>query len=289
MGLLVLFAVIAGAGTALSPCVLPVLPALLSAGATGGRRRPLGIALGLAITFTVTMVGLATVIDGVGLGADATCRLAVVALAGFGVAIMVPAVAGRLEAPLARLARLGHARPGRRLRLGPGRGRGPRLRLRAVRGTDPHRRHNGGRRDVAHGAGRAGLRPGIRARPPAPRLRWACRGRAPARGGPRPRAAARARSGPRRHGGGHGHEPRRALEVGHRRPPAGGHRGPGARAGDLRRGGGPPSRPAPAVALRHRCRPCPPARRRPSPAAAGLRSRIHRHRALVSTRRAGDR
>jgi cytochrome c biogenesis protein CcdA/thiol-disulfide isomerase/thioredoxin len=107
MGLLVLFAVIAGAGTALSPCVLPVLPALLSAGATGGRRRPLGIALGLATTFTVTIVGLATLIDGVGLDADATRWLAVVALAGFGVAIMVPAVAGRLEAPLARLARLG--------------------------------------------------------------------------------------------------------------------------------------------------------------------------------------
>ena len=53
------FAVLAGAGTALSPCVLPVLPALLSAGGAGGRRRPLGIVLGLAITFTVTIVGLA--------------------------------------------------------------------------------------------------------------------------------------------------------------------------------------------------------------------------------------
>jgi cytochrome c biogenesis protein CcdA/thiol-disulfide isomerase/thioredoxin len=107
MALLVLFAVIAGAGTALSPCVLPVLPALLSAGATGGRRRPLGIALGVAVTFTVTIVGLATVIDGVGLGADATRWVAIVALAGFGLAIMVPSVAVRLEAPLTRLQRLG--------------------------------------------------------------------------------------------------------------------------------------------------------------------------------------
>ena len=46
MALLMLFALVAGAGTALSPCVLPVLPALLSAGVTGGRRRPVGIALG---------------------------------------------------------------------------------------------------------------------------------------------------------------------------------------------------------------------------------------------------
>jgi cytochrome c biogenesis protein CcdA len=38
--LLLLFALIAGAGTAITPCVLPVLPALLSASAVGGRRRP---------------------------------------------------------------------------------------------------------------------------------------------------------------------------------------------------------------------------------------------------------
>ena len=42
MLILILFAILAGAGTALSPCVLPVLPALLSAGGVGGRRRPLG-------------------------------------------------------------------------------------------------------------------------------------------------------------------------------------------------------------------------------------------------------
>src|ERR1039458_7275087 len=36
MPLLMLFALIAGAGTAITPCVLPVLPALLSASAVGG-------------------------------------------------------------------------------------------------------------------------------------------------------------------------------------------------------------------------------------------------------------
>jgi cytochrome c biogenesis protein CcdA/thiol-disulfide isomerase/thioredoxin len=105
--LLVLFAFVAGAGTAISPCVLPVLPALLSAGATGGRRRPLGIVLGLAITFTVTIVGLATVVDGVGLGDGATRDIAIVVLIVFGLAIAMPAFAARLEAPLSRLARFG--------------------------------------------------------------------------------------------------------------------------------------------------------------------------------------
>jgi len=107
MTLLILFALLSGALTALSPCVLPVLPALLGAGATGGRRRPLGIVLGHSITFTVTIVGLASVVDGVGLGSGATRWLAVFVLLAFGLALIVPAVAARVEAPLARLSRLG--------------------------------------------------------------------------------------------------------------------------------------------------------------------------------------
>src|SRR5947199_402965 len=47
MIVLLVFAVLAGAGTALSPCVLPVLPALLSASGVGGRRRPLLLVLAL--------------------------------------------------------------------------------------------------------------------------------------------------------------------------------------------------------------------------------------------------
>lgn len=107
MVLLILFAVVAGAGTAISPCVLPVLPALLSASATGGRRRPLGIVLGLAVTFTITIVGLAKVVDGVGLGNDVLRDLAIAVLLLFGLALVVPALADRLERPLLALSRLG--------------------------------------------------------------------------------------------------------------------------------------------------------------------------------------
>jgi len=107
MLLLLLFAVLAGAGTALSPCVLPVLPALLSAGATGGRRRPLGLALGLGVTFTVTIVGLATVVDGVGLGSDVLRGVAIAVLLAFGVALLVPRLVQKLEEPLAALSRFG--------------------------------------------------------------------------------------------------------------------------------------------------------------------------------------
>src|SRR4051794_283616 len=107
MLVLLLFAVLAGAGTALSPCVLPVLPALLSAGGAGGRRRPLGVVLGLTVTFAITIVGVAEVVGGVGLGTDPLRALAVVVLAGFGAALLLPRVAARLEAPLAALSQRG--------------------------------------------------------------------------------------------------------------------------------------------------------------------------------------
>jgi cytochrome c biogenesis protein CcdA/thiol-disulfide isomerase/thioredoxin len=107
MLVLILFAVLAGAGTALSPCVLPVLPALLSASGSGGRRRPLGIVLGLTVTFTVTIVGIATVAGGVGLGSDPLRQISVVVLVGFGLAVAIPALGARLERPLAAFSRLG--------------------------------------------------------------------------------------------------------------------------------------------------------------------------------------
>src|SRR5438105_14371768 len=118
MLILIGFAGLAGAGTALSPCVLPVLPALLSAGGVGGRRRPLGIVLGLSVTFTVTIVGIANVVDGVGLGSDPLRDLAIVVLLAFGVALLWPGLAARIEAPLSRLAALGPRSAGNGFRSG---------------------------------------------------------------------------------------------------------------------------------------------------------------------------
>ncbi len=112
MILLVLFAFVAGAGTALSPCVLPVLPALLASAGSGGRRRPLGVIAGLTATFTVAIVALASLVDGVGLPGGTVRTLAVLVLLGFGVALLVPRLAARVEAPLTRLARFGPRRHG---------------------------------------------------------------------------------------------------------------------------------------------------------------------------------
>src|SRR4051794_16689113 len=107
MLLLALFALLAGAATAVSPCVLPVLPGVLAAGATGGRRRPLGIVIGLALTFTATVVGLAKLTSGAGLGNSLLRDISIGVLAVAGLLLLVPALGARVEAPLSRLARFG--------------------------------------------------------------------------------------------------------------------------------------------------------------------------------------
>ena len=102
-----LFALVVGAGTAVSPCVLPVLPAMLSASGSGGRRRPLGIVLGLTTSFAITIIGIAKVGGRVGLGADPLRDVAIAVLILFGLALAIPQLGDRLERPLAAFSRLG--------------------------------------------------------------------------------------------------------------------------------------------------------------------------------------
>ena len=103
MLVLIVFAFVAGAATAVSPCVLPVLPVALSAGVTGGRRRPLGVVSGLALSFAFATVALVYVISALGLPDSLLRTLAILALIGFGICLLVPWLGDRLEARLSRL------------------------------------------------------------------------------------------------------------------------------------------------------------------------------------------
>ncbi len=105
MVLLLAFALVAGFATCLSPCALPVLPVALSAGATGGRRRPLGIVTGLVFSFTFSTIALVYVISALGLPDDLLRTFAIVVLAGFGLSLIVPAASARIEAWLSRFSR----------------------------------------------------------------------------------------------------------------------------------------------------------------------------------------
>lgn len=63
MILLLAFAFLAGVFTVLSPCILPILPAILSAGTAQGRLRPLGIIIGLVFSFTFFTLALTAIVQ----------------------------------------------------------------------------------------------------------------------------------------------------------------------------------------------------------------------------------
>jgi cytochrome c biogenesis protein CcdA/thiol-disulfide isomerase/thioredoxin len=87
-----------------------VLPVALAAGATGGRRRPLGVAVGLAGTFALAAVLLTRALDAVGLPGDLARSLAIAVLAAFGAALAVPRLGALVEGRLSVLARRGPAK-----------------------------------------------------------------------------------------------------------------------------------------------------------------------------------
>lgn len=105
MALLLLFALVAGFVTCLTPCVLPVLPAVLSGAATGGRARPLGIVTGLVLSFTFATVALVYVLAALGLPNGVMRTFAVAVLLVFGISLLVPRLSARFEAWLSRFGR----------------------------------------------------------------------------------------------------------------------------------------------------------------------------------------
>ncbi|MBI2018586.1 DUF3179 domain-containing protein [Candidatus Daviesbacteria bacterium] len=97
MFLLIPIAFISGILTVFSPCVLPILPAVLASGIDGNTRRIKGVILGLVISFTVASLLLATVVRVLGIPADIVRALAVVLLILFGVSLVFPIIWERIQ------------------------------------------------------------------------------------------------------------------------------------------------------------------------------------------------
>ncbi|MBI2337567.1 metalloregulator ArsR/SmtB family transcription factor [Candidatus Daviesbacteria bacterium] len=81
-------AFISGILTVFSPCVLPILPAVLASGIDGNTRRIKGVIIGLVISFTIASLFLATLVRVLGIPADTVRTLAVVLLAIFGLSLV---------------------------------------------------------------------------------------------------------------------------------------------------------------------------------------------------------
>ena len=111
MDILLLFAFLAGVVTIISPCVLPVLPILLSTSTSGGRSRPLGIVLGLAATFTAATLAVTAAAQVLALPTVWLRTGAIIMLGVFGLTLLVPALGERFERLLAPLTRIGASHP----------------------------------------------------------------------------------------------------------------------------------------------------------------------------------
>lgn len=88
---------VAGLLTALSPCVLPLLPIVLATAAAKHRLAPAALALGLAVSFTAIALFVATVGFAIGLTNSAFSTAAAILLAVFGLILLAPNLQVRLS------------------------------------------------------------------------------------------------------------------------------------------------------------------------------------------------
>lgn len=103
---LALVALLAGAFSVLTPCILPVLPALLVVSDGQGRGRVLGVVTGVVVSFCVAILALTALVDALGIPADALRYLAAAMLLLFGLVLLVPALDRRFQAAAQGVVRL---------------------------------------------------------------------------------------------------------------------------------------------------------------------------------------
>lgn len=99
------FAFLSGVITILSPCILPVLPIVLSGGVGGGKARPFGVLAGFVVSFTAFTLTLSAIVQALGIPVDALRIAAVVLIILFGVVMLVPWLSVRFELLTSRIAR----------------------------------------------------------------------------------------------------------------------------------------------------------------------------------------
>ncbi len=104
MLVLIVFAFIGGVVTVLSPCILPILPIVLSGSVGGGKRRPWGIVTGFVAGFTLFTLFLTALVNAFGVSPDALRTLSIILIALFGVSLIVPAAQHYVEKLFGKLA-----------------------------------------------------------------------------------------------------------------------------------------------------------------------------------------
>ncbi|MDC7223697.1 MAG: cytochrome c biogenesis protein DipZ [Spirochaetales bacterium] len=102
MTVLTFFAFLSGIVTILSPCILPVLPLVLS-GSVGGKRKPFGVVVGFIGSFSLFTLTLSALVQALNIAPDTMRIAALVIILSFGILLVVPPLQKRFELFASRL------------------------------------------------------------------------------------------------------------------------------------------------------------------------------------------
>lgn len=107
MILLLGFSFLAGFVTILAPCIWPVLPIVLSSSIAGkGHQRPLGITLGVMLSFTVFTLSVSFLVKIFHLDPNIFRLIAVIIIGFLGFMMLIPTLAARFETLVSRLSNI---------------------------------------------------------------------------------------------------------------------------------------------------------------------------------------
>jgi cytochrome c biogenesis protein CcdA len=107
MILLIAFAFLAGVITVLSPCILPILPIILTSSIGGvdrGKSRPVGVVAGFVLSFTFFTLFLSTIVRLSGISAETLRFVSIFVVAGFGISLLIPQFQALVERLFSKLA-----------------------------------------------------------------------------------------------------------------------------------------------------------------------------------------
>lgn len=102
---LLIFAFLGGVVTILSPCILPLLPIILSS-SSGGKSRPLGVVTGFIGSFTFFTLFLTAIVKLTGIPSDSLRVVSILIIGIFGLSYLIPQFQLWIEQVFVRFARI---------------------------------------------------------------------------------------------------------------------------------------------------------------------------------------
>lgn len=109
---MILFAFLAGCLSILAPCVLPLVPIVFGTALSAHRYGPVALALGVALSFTLIGLFVATIGFSIGLDTDVFQKAAAVLLVLIGIVLLVPALQVRFATAAGPIGQVAQTRLG---------------------------------------------------------------------------------------------------------------------------------------------------------------------------------